>query len=132
MFPTYCQIETTARVLVVLKRILALIVVLIAVIGFVANTAGLVGIWVARRTRRCLGHSYSHSAAARCHATVPGRLVMRITCSLASPPTLRSARPTRYRLPALPRYSCCCRGGISVVIVTGIAAGDINALVGNG
>ena len=37
---------------VVLKRILAAIVTLLATIGFLANAAGLVGIWVARRPAR--------------------------------------------------------------------------------
>jgi len=40
---------SASRVWVVFKRILLLIVVLIAVIGFVVNTAGLVGIWAVRR-----------------------------------------------------------------------------------
>ena len=37
---------------VIFKRILAVIVILIATIGFLANSAGLVGIWVVRRPAR--------------------------------------------------------------------------------
>ena len=41
-----------SHVWVVLTRILVVVVILIATIGFVANLAGLVGVWVARRPAR--------------------------------------------------------------------------------
>jgi chromosome segregation ATPase len=44
--------KAASCVLVVFKRIVAVIVILIATIGFVANAAGLVGIWVVRQPAR--------------------------------------------------------------------------------
>jgi predicted nucleic acid-binding Zn-ribbon protein len=44
--------KAVSRIWVALKRTLTVIVILIATIGFLANAAGLVGIWVARRPAR--------------------------------------------------------------------------------
>jgi hypothetical protein len=44
--------RTPSRVWVVLKRMLVGIVILIATVGFLANAAGLVGVWIARRAAR--------------------------------------------------------------------------------
>jgi hypothetical protein len=50
---TQLQAPTAAScVWVVFKRILAVIIILIAIIGFLANAAGLVGIWVVRQPAR--------------------------------------------------------------------------------
>jgi hypothetical protein len=44
--------RTPSRVWVVLKRMLVGIVILIATVGFLANAAGLVDVWIARRAER--------------------------------------------------------------------------------
>src|ERR1700757_4879905 len=46
------SVEATSRVWVAIKRTLAIVVILIATIGFFANAAGLVGIWIVRQPAR--------------------------------------------------------------------------------